>query len=333
MAGKAQHAASMVPSTFVEGGLWDDLDVEISDIAWTKFNFAKSDAAVNLRLALGCEFYPLEGLEAGKEPYQQMFSAGDLKYFVPSADDEGAYAVPVGDKSAMNSNTNASMFIISLFECATPEQHAWLSQELASGNCKALKGLKLHIKRQPQKERKGLSQQEGVDRTPTVMLATNIIALPGETESVVVEQQGATPQAASPKAASPKAAPAKPAVAPVSRLAAGGKANGAASQPVSRPASPAKPAAPSAANSAASSEWSQANMEAKAAESLLEILNANEGIVEFAEVPKQGFRSEALKACPPKVRQQVCAIMYNEQWIAAQEGVAYDPATSTVALA
>lgn len=169
---RAQHAASMVPSTFVSGGLWDDLDVEISDIAWTKFNFAKEGKPANLRLALGVEFYPLEGLEAGKDPYEQMFSAGDLKYFVPSADDGGAYAVQVGDKSALNDNTNASMFLISLFECATPEQHGWLTEALAAGNCKELKGLQLHLKRTPQKERKGLSQQEANDRTPTVMLAT-----------------------------------------------------------------------------------------------------------------------------------------------------------------
>lgn len=334
MTGKAQHAASMVPSTFVEGGLWDDVDVEISDIAWTKFNFSKEGEAQMLRLALGCEFYPLEGLEAGKEPYQQMFSAGDLKYFVPSADDGGAYAVPVGDKQALNSNTNSSVFLISLFECATPEQHAWLSEHLAAGNCKELIGLKLHLKRQPQKERKGLSQQEGRDRTPTVLLATNLIALPGETESVVPEQ-GETKAAA--PASKPAARPAAPAArqaanpAPVSRLAAGGKANGAA---VTGKAAH-KPAVSPAASPAASGDgdWPRARMEASARQALDEILNANEGLVEFSEVPKQGFRSEALKGCPPKVRQQVCAIMYDEAWIGAQEGVAYDAATATVALA
>lgn len=327
-AGRQQHAASMVPSTFVEGGLWDDLDVEISDVAWTKFNFAKEGNPAMIRLALGCEFYPLEGLDAGKEPYQQMFSAGDLKYFVPSADDQGGYAIPVGDKQALNSNTNSSTFLISLFECATPEQHAWLSEALAAGYCKNLVGLKLHLKRQPQKERKGLSQQEGQDRTPTVLLATNIIALPGETVSVVPAEgaQAAAPvKTAVGKPAAPLSRPAVPA-APVSRLAAGGKANGQAATPASRTAPPVKQAL-------AQGEWGQAQMEAKAVEALMEILNANEGLVEFAEVPKQGFRAEALKACPPKVRQGVCAIMYDEAWIGAQAGVAYDAATGTVALA
>lgn len=321
---KAQHAASMLPSTFTEGGLWDDVDVEISDIAWVKFNFAKEGAPAQIRLALGVECWPLEGLEAGHEPNKQMFSAGDLKYFVPSADDNGAYAMPVGNKSAMNSNTNSSLFITSLFEVATPEQAAWLNETLASGNCKGLIGLKLHVKRVPQKERKGLSQQENQDRTPTVMLATNLIALPGETDSVVTEGAG---QAAAPVAATaarPAARPAaaSPVAAPASRAAVGGKANGAVARPAAKPAASPTPGS-----------WTQSAMEAKASEALLEILNANQGLVEFPEIPKQGFRAEALKSVPPQVRQKVCAIMYDEQWLGKQEGVAYDPATATVALA
>ncbi len=330
--GKQQHAASMLPSTFVEGGLWDDVDVEISDIAWGKFNFAAKDAAQNVKLALIVEMYPLAGLEAGQEPYQQAFSAGDLKYFVPSADDGGAYAVPVGDKQAINSNTNAAMFIMSLFESATPEQSSWMQESsgMASGNCKGLIGLKFHVKRQPQKERKGLSQMEGEQQAKSILLSTNIIALPGETESVVPEggaqagaQAAAKPAAAKPAAARPAAAPA-----PASRQAVGGKANGAASTPAARAATAVK----SPASGQAVSDWGQAAMEAKAGEALAEVLNLNEGLVEFAELPKQGFRTEALKACPPKVRQQICGIMYDEGWIARQAGVVYDPATSTVAL-
>jgi hypothetical protein len=327
----------MLPSTFVEGGLWDDIDVEISDIAWGKFNFAKQGAAQNLKLALIMELWPLAGLDEGQEPYQQAFSGGDLKYFVPSADDNGAYAVPVGDKSAINSNTNAAMFIMSWFESATPEQHAWLSEQsgMASGNCKGMVGLKMHVKRQPQKERKGLSAQEGDgDQPKSILLCTNIIALPGETESVVRERAekaavavavAVKPAAPASRQAAPKPAARPTVAAPASRAAVSGKANGAAVQ--GKPgATPAKPVP-------ASSEWGQAAMEAKAAEALQEILAANDGLVEFAEVPKQGFRAEALKACPPKVRQQVCAIMYDEGWIAGQEGVVYDAATSTVALA
>ena len=344
-AGKQQHAASMVPSTFVEGGLWDDLDVEISDIAWTKFNFAKEGAPAQLRLALGVEFWPLEGLEPGKEPYQQMFSAGDLKFFVPSADDGGAYAIPVGDKTAMNSNTNAAAFLTSLFECATPEQNAWLNEALADGNSKALIGLQLHLKRQPQKERKGLSQQENSDRTPTVLLATNILALPGEVVSVVpADREAAQPAApaqpakpaqpagparpagpAATRAAAP-AKPATPATPATTKHAVGGKANGAAT--------PARPAAAHPAALAATG-WDMAAKEAKAQEALKEVLDGNQGFVEFAELPKKAFNTEALKTVPPKTRQEICAIVYDEAWLTAQaaNGVAYDPATGTVALA
>jgi hypothetical protein len=344
--GKQQHAASMLPSTFVEGGLWDDLDVEISDIAWSKFNFAKEGAPQNLKLALILELWPLSGLEAGQQPFQQAFSGGDLKYFVPSADDDGAYPIAVGDKSALNSNTNAAMFTISLFECATPEQAAWLANEsgLASGNCKGLVGLKFHVKRMPQKERKGLSAQEGEQGPKSILLATNIIALPGETESVV-------PAEGAQAAAKPAAQVAKPAsratgataAAPASRAAVGGKANGAAvtGRPASRTTQPTQPTQPTqtagkpaaAAGGAGSGEWGPDAMNAKATEALGEMLNANEGMIEFAEVPKQAFRTEALRVCPPQVRQKICALMYDEQWIGAQEGVAYDAATGTVALA
>ena len=74
-------------------------------------------------------------------------------------------------------------------------------------------------------------------------------------------------------------------------------------------------------------------MDAKAREALAEVLEANQGAVEFAEVPKQAFKTEALKAVPPKVRQEICGLIYDEQWIANVEGVSYDPATGTVASA
>jgi hypothetical protein len=152
-----------------QGGIVDDIDVLIADAAFVQWDY--NGAIDHEVLALGIQFQD----DNGKQ-YDQYYSAGELTYFVPS--DDGAGIVPVADKQMINDNTNAWKFISSLMECGFPED------KLASGNVKEFVGTKVHIKQIAQPVRQGLIRGgKNADRTPTVLLVTAILGLPGEQQA------------------------------------------------------------------------------------------------------------------------------------------------------
>src|SRR6266568_262773 len=213
-----------------QGGMIDDIDVLIADAAFVQWDYnGNIDHEV---LALGIQFQDDNG-----KTYDQYYSAGDLIYFVPS--DDGAGIVPVADKQLLNDNTNAMKFLMSLLEVGFPEE------TLASGNVKELVGTRIHVKQHAQPTRQGLIRGgKNADRAPTVLLASALLALPGQTAPAkaakpvggkVPGAQAGKPAGRPTQAAQPKAGlgaksaptPRTTTSAPSARAVAG-KANGAA---------------------------------------------------------------------------------------------------------
>jgi hypothetical protein len=158
-----QQGASL--AAFAQGGLIDDIDVEILDAAFAEWDYNGSIAQP--ALALGIQYATADG-----KTYDQYYSAGDLQYFVPSED--GSMAVPVGDKAMLNDNTNTAKFLLSLMECGFPED------KLASGNVKCLIGTKGHVNRVAQPKRTGLIRGgKNAEKDSTVLLFSSISEFPG----------------------------------------------------------------------------------------------------------------------------------------------------------
>lgn len=152
-----------------QGGLIDDIDVEIMDAVFCEYDYAGSiDHNI---LALGLSLRDGEG-----KTYDQYYSAGELTYFVPS--DDGAMAVPVADKQLLTDTCNAWKFLMSLIECGFPVA------ALETGNIKNLIGMQVHVKQFGQPKRQGLIRGgKNPDREPTVLLVTEILAMPGQVQA------------------------------------------------------------------------------------------------------------------------------------------------------
>lgn len=158
---------SLNPTTFVETGLLDDADVEITDAAFCTWDYM---GKAPVSLALGVEMTEINaGPDGVRKKHEQYYSAGDLQYFKPSAD--GASIEPVSDKTAMNSNTNAAQFIASLVKAGVP------GSSFESGSIKGIVGLKCHVNRVAQPKRAGLTQpaKDG-EREKTVLLVSRLLS-------------------------------------------------------------------------------------------------------------------------------------------------------------
>lgn len=175
----AGAVVSLNPSTFVDSGLLDDADVQVTDIQFCIWNYGGKYPD---SLALGVEFTELYPQQDGTfKKHEQYYSAGDLQYFRPSAD--GSTLEPVGDKTAMNSNTNAAQFLGSVVKAGFP------AAQFEAGSCKVLKLLKVHVNRVAQPKRAGLTPKAGdSDKEKTVLLVSRILApntggtVPGTTQ-------------------------------------------------------------------------------------------------------------------------------------------------------
>jgi hypothetical protein len=115
----APAMVSMRPSTFTQGGLIDDVDVEITRARFSLYDYeGKSDEPA---LVLGLTVKEADGNE-----HFQAYSAGDKAYFVPNEDpkdedNNGKYLVKVGDRDALNGGTNAALLINSMINAGVPE--------------------------------------------------------------------------------------------------------------------------------------------------------------------------------------------------------------------
>jgi hypothetical protein len=157
--------ASFNPEAFVQGGtLLDDADVIVRNPRITHFTYPGGKSTTT---ALVLEFE-----DAESKKHEQPYSIGQPEKFAPS--DDGSKVLLTGTATAINKSSNFAQFIASLINSGVPVS---LFQ---TDDIKAIDGLRIHVNAVAQKDKSGnvVKNDKGYDRT--VLLATKLIALPGE---------------------------------------------------------------------------------------------------------------------------------------------------------
>lgn len=160
------QGVSLKPSDAVQGGgLYDDLDVTIQKCRFQLWDYqgAIKKAVLGLAVTFSID-------EEGGGEFEQVYSAGDTKHFVPSAD--GREAVRVGNLEGLNENTNAIQFLRSLVDSGFDESKI-------GSDVSVFEGTRCHVNRKPQPKRPGIKQVEGA-KDKDVLIVTQIHAMPGE---------------------------------------------------------------------------------------------------------------------------------------------------------
>lgn len=281
---------SLNPNTFVEGGLIDDVDAEFIEVQFCGYDYNGTVEAV---LALGIKMRCT--VDNQQKDYDQYYSAGDLANFAPSPD--GYSLEPVSGKTALNSNSNAAKFLMSLQAAGAGA----LDEILNSGSVQGLVGLKCHMNRVAQPKRSGIVRTgKNADREQTILLVTKIIAMPGQAVASPVKALGA------------KVGQGLPAAKPAAKVGMGGVA-GAASKPV----------VPAGTNGAATPN---ADVDSLAAETLIGLLAAAGGAMAKKDLPPATFR--ALAGNPLKTK--VVSRIFEDAFLSSVDGITYDGSTVTM---
>ncbi len=152
-------SGSLRPSDAKAGGLLDDADVLLKQARFVKYDFAgKSDKP---RLCLAIDM-----IDEASQPHTEYYSAGDLKFFVPTADGKGYDQV--ADKTALYKSSNAVLFLESLVKAGFPEGR--LGQDIT-----VIEGLRIHVTRIAQKQRKFQDGRTTKDDA-TVLLVSKLLS-------------------------------------------------------------------------------------------------------------------------------------------------------------
>jgi hypothetical protein len=162
--GVPANAVSLKPSDQQQGGILDDMDVDLKSLTFVEYDYnGKADKPT---LALLVVMGDSEGTD-----HDQYFSAGDLSRFQPSPD--GKYAVAVAGAKGLSTTSNAALFLKSIVDQGFPEDKITHTVE-------PFEGANVHVVRVPQPKRSGLVQAEG-ERERTVLVVSKINRLPWET--------------------------------------------------------------------------------------------------------------------------------------------------------
>lgn len=184
------------PTTYVQGGLLSDVDVELKEIRWTTYDF--NGAAEKASLCARCIFTTLDG---DGEEHEQYLSAGSLDRFIPDDDTDGKKLKQVGTAEKMTKGTNWHLFIQSIVDKGgdlTPLQE----------DISILDGSKFHVVRVPAPKRTGGNIQRRTEREPEVLVVDKVISLPWDKKAGAKGKATASakPAAQTKQAAAPAAA-------------------------------------------------------------------------------------------------------------------------------
>lgn len=191
---------SLKASDQQSGGILDDVDVMIKEMLFTTWDYnGQQDPQLALRLVY------VE--ESGKET-EQYYSAGKLEHMVPSADGRACEAAVGSNKTGLNDNCNAALFLKSIIEMGFPEDKI----EEAESSTEVFEGTVVHLNAVAQKKRAGLQNQD--EKVRTILLVTQIKQFPWEDAGNAQAAAGAKKPAQTGKVATPPAkASGKPAAA------------------------------------------------------------------------------------------------------------------------
>jgi hypothetical protein len=154
---------SLNPQDAVAGGLLDDANVKWTEASFVMWDYGgKSDQPVP---ALCVKMEDENG-----EEHEQYWSIGRAQDWAPSED--GKELVAVGQKTSLNSNSNAMILLESLINAGFPADQLGERIDI-------LEGLKAHMIRVAAPSRPGLdSQQQGQQKT--ILTVDEILQLPWE---------------------------------------------------------------------------------------------------------------------------------------------------------
>lgn len=159
------NGVSLKPSDAqVGGGLYDDVDVRIEKCRFKTWDYMGKIPSPVLGLAVTYKTL-VDAVE-----FEQVYSAGDLKHFVPSQD--GRFAIPVGSQTGLNDNSNAIQFLAALVNAGFPEDRI-------ANDVSVFEGTEGHVNQVPQKERKGLAGDPSA-KNKTLLVVTQIHKYPWE---------------------------------------------------------------------------------------------------------------------------------------------------------
>lgn len=191
---------SLNPQDHVEGtSLLDDVDVLFTEPEFTMFDYGgkRAEPAPALKIVM----LPLDEEGNAGEAVDQYFSVGNASDWMPS--DDGREIIAIGKATALNTNSNISLFLQSMLNSGFPA-------EKMGSDCSFLDGIKAHVNRVPAPERPGLKKDaSSSDRARTVLIVTAILEIPGEKAA----GKKAPAKAAGKAPAKPAAAAKKPAAA------------------------------------------------------------------------------------------------------------------------
>lgn len=153
--------ASLNPGDMLQGGLPTDFRGVIVAAKYHKFDYNGSIETPVLAVELTIQ--PHEDSEL-TEPVVQSWAAGDLKSWAPADSDgdvaeEGPYAVKVGKRAEMNSNTNFAHLMETILESGAAAKGKPFTEKQLQPSVECLVGLDAHWDRVPQKKRKGMTDR------------------------------------------------------------------------------------------------------------------------------------------------------------------------------
>lgn len=163
------QGVSLRPSDAVAGGLIDNANLLVKEASFAMFDYNSSGAIPAVPAA------HLKVVADDDTEYDQWYSCGDAKSFMPSAD--GTQLLPIGSVTGLNRNCNFVFLLEQAVAAGFPE-----AQLTADIRC--LVNLYAHWRRTKQPERAGLTRApanpQNAGREQTTLIPVQIINLPGE---------------------------------------------------------------------------------------------------------------------------------------------------------
>jgi hypothetical protein len=162
---------SLEDDAFVQGGLLQDVDVQIVQAQWVPWDYGKPGVvgqdilAVRLTLQqLAEDHKPVTGADGQPIPTTDQFWSGGGNFSDVIVTDDGYMAGPGPNKSALTRDSNFHLLLKSFRDRGMPKGY------MEGGSLKALIGLKFHLIRVPAPKREGLTnsraEREGEKTIP-----------------------------------------------------------------------------------------------------------------------------------------------------------------------
>jgi len=154
------------PDTYIRGGLMQDVDVTLTNLRWTEWDY---QGTVNPPvLACRITMEPLDGFDE----HEEFLSAGSLDNFQPNPDDDGKTLISPNGKEHLTQSSNWYHFIRSITDSGgdlTP-----LKDDIS-----ILEGSKFHVVRKPAPKRDGaFTVQKKEGREAQILVVDKVISLP-----------------------------------------------------------------------------------------------------------------------------------------------------------